>query len=191
MSAPRHDYYQTAEHVVLSVYVRHQPKEDVSARVEGQELRVCAPALSDAFTLSLWAPVSPEVDVAVVPSKIELTLRKREGGVMWPTLVADGTRAAAPTPALMPSTAPRPASKWDALDYTDADDAPPSGSGDAELNAFFQKLYADADPDTRRAMVKSFQESGGTALSTNWADVKDKTMSVRAPQGLEARRYEQ
>jgi len=91
----------------------------------------------------------------------------------------------------MPSTAPRPASKWDALDYTDADDAPPSGSGDAELNAFFQKLYADADPDTRRAMVKSFQESGGTALSTNWADVKDKTMSVRAPQGLEARRYEQ
>ena len=40
-------------------------------------------------------------------------------------------------------------------------------------------------------MVKSFQESGGTALSTNWADVKDKTMSVRAPQGLEARRYEQ
>ena len=167
MSAPRHDYYQTAEHVVLSVYVRHQPKEDVSVRVEGQELRVCAPALSDAFTLSLWAPVSPEVDVAVVPSKIELTLRKCEGGVMWPTLVADGTRAAAPAPASMPSTAPRPASKWDALDYT------------------------DADPDTRRAMVKSFQESGGTALSTNWADVKDKTMSVRAPQGLEARRYEQ
>ena len=129
--------------------------------------------------------------MAVVPSKIEVTLRKRESGVMWPMLVADGTRAAAPAPASTPSTAPRPASKWDSLDYTDADDAPPSGSGDAELNAFFQKLYADADPDTRRAMVKSFQESGGTALSTNWADVKDKTMSVRAPQGLEARRYEQ
>jgi len=137
MSAPRHDYYQTAEHIVLSVYVRHQPKDDVSVRVEGQELCVSAPALSDAFTLSLWAPVWPEVDVAVVPSKIEVTLRKRESGVMWPMLVAD------------------------------------------------------ADPDTRRAMVKSFQESGGTALSTNWADVKDKTMSVRAPQGLEARRYEQ
>ena len=191
MSAPRHDYYQTAEHVVLSVYVRHQPKEDVSVRVEGQELRVCAPALSDAFTLSLWAPVSPEVDVAVVPSKIELTLRKCEGGVMWPTLVADGTRAAAPAPASMPSTAPRPASKWDALDYTAADGAPASGSGDAERSAVLQTRFAAAGPAPRRAMVKSFQESGGTALSTNWADVKDKTMSVRAPQGLEARRYEQ
>lgn len=191
MSAPRHDYYQTAEHVVLSVFVRHQTKEDVSVHVEGQVLCVRAPALSDPFTLSLWAPVWPEVDVAVVPSKIEVTLRKRDRGEMWPSLVADGTRAAAPVPTAMPSTAPRPSSKWDALDFADADDAPPTGSGDAELNAFFQKLYADADPDTRRAMVKSFQESGGTALSTNWADVKDKTMSVRAPQGLEARRYEQ
>mgnify|MGYP002716308675 CR=1 FL=1 len=99
MSAPRHDYYQTAEHIVLSVYVRHQPKDDVSVRVEGQELCVSAPALSDAFTLSLWAPVWPEVDVAVVPSKIEVTLRKRESGVMWPMLVANGTRAAAPAPA--------------------------------------------------------------------------------------------
>lgn len=36
---------------------------------------------------------------------------------------------------------------------------------------FFKKLYADADDDTRRAMVKSYQESGGTALSTNWKDV--------------------
>ncbi|KAL6241999.1 Cochaperone protein [Rhinocladiella similis] len=42
--------------------------------------------------------------------------------------------------------------------------------GDA-VDGFFKKLYAGADPDTRRAMQKSFLESQGTALSTNWSEV--------------------
>jgi suppressor of G2 allele of SKP1 len=43
-------------------------------------------------------------------------------------------------------------------------------SGDP-VDAFFKKLYSDADPDTRRAMMKSYVESQGTALSTNWSQV--------------------
>lgn len=43
-------------------------------------------------------------------------------------------------------------------------------SGDA-VDGFFKKLYAGADDDTRRAMMKSFYESDGTSLSTNWAEV--------------------
>lgn len=43
-------------------------------------------------------------------------------------------------------------------------------TGDA-VDGFFKKLYAGADPDTRRAMMKSFYESKGTALSTNWSEV--------------------
>ena len=39
------------------------------------------------------------------------------------------------------------------------------------VNGFFKKLYAGSDPDTRRAMMKSYQESNGTALSTNWSEV--------------------
>ena len=45
--------------------------------------------------------------------------------------------------------------------------------GDA-VDSFFKKLYKGSDPDTRRAMMKSYQESNGTALSTNWEEVGKK-----------------
>lgn len=169
----RHDCYQTSDTVVVSVYVKNQAAEQVHVALLGGELFLRAPDATCAVPLP--APVRDVCGVRVVPTKIEVTLSK------------GGTSVSAAVP--VSDAAPRRASKWDHLDVEE--DAPPAGSGDAELQAFFQKLYADADPDTRRAMVKSFQESGGTALSTNWAEVGRKTMPVQAPQGMEARRYEQ
>lgn len=53
-------------------------------------------------------------------------------------------------------------------------------NGDA-VDGFFKKLYAGADADTRRAMMKSFSESNGTSLSTNWSEVgKGKVEEVKS-----------
>ena len=65
----------------------------------------------------------------------------------------------------------------------------PNAGGDAVVNNFFQKLYADADEDTRRAMLKSFQESGGTTLSTNWDEVKKAKVDIKPPEGSEVKRW--
>ncbi len=39
------------------------------------------------------------------------------------------------------------------------------------LNAFFKKIFSQGDDDQRRAMMKSYVESNGTVLSTNWNEV--------------------
>lgn len=55
--------------------------------------------------------------------------------------------------------------------------------GEAAVNALFQQIYRDADPDARRAMMKSFIESNGTCLSTNWSEVGSKKVETKPPEG--------
>ena len=40
-------------------------------------------------------------------------------------------------------------------------------------------------------MMKSFQESNGTVLSTNPAEVMNKKVECQPPKGMEAHKYEQ
>ena len=62
--------------------------------------------------------------------------------------------------------------------------------GDPTTN-FFKTLYKGADPDTQKAMMKSYQESNGTALSTNWAEVSQGKVETSPPDGMEAKKWGQ
>jgi len=79
---------------------------------------------------------------------------------------------------------------WDKIDQEmkkDLENEKPEG--DAALNGLFKQIYERADEDTRRAMMKSYQTSGGTVLSTNWGEVAEKDYEGKdrpsAPDGQE------
>ncbi|OCK76835.1 SGT1 and CS domain-containing protein [Lepidopterella palustris CBS 459.81] len=61
--------------------------------------------------------------------------------------------------------------------------------GGDETTRFFKKLYEGCDPDQKKAMMKSFSESGGTVLSTSWQDVGSRKVVPEPPDGMEAREY--
>ena len=65
----------------------------------------------------------------------------------------------------------------------DPNNKDPNAGGDRELNALFQKIYSGASDEQRKAMMKSYQESNGTALSTDWGDVQKGKVETKPPDG--------
>ncbi|KAI0110529.1 SGS-domain-containing protein [Hypoxylon sp. NC0597] len=128
-----------------------------------------------------------------VSSGVNATTQPRGGltqatnPTVQPTPTASKADAAKPAgnAQAYPTSSKKGIVNWDKIDDGDDDEK------EGDVNTFFQKLYKDADDDTRRAMMKSYIESNGTSLSTNWAEAKDKTYKTQPPDGAEARKWDE
>lgn len=199
----RTDWYQSATEVVISLFTAHLPRSgnDVNIEVspnDPKRLEVVyqIPETGSEFqyTVILAHEVnSKEIQVKVFTKKIEITLKKLENK-QWKTLelqdsFVDSVSTSAPNTAEASNTLNYPSSSRKQIDWSkiDLDDGAEEA---ASADAFFQNLYADADSDTKRAMMKSFIESNGTALNTNWEDVSKKKVETSPPEGMEVKSWQ-
>ncbi|ORZ33293.1 SGS domain-domain-containing protein [Catenaria anguillulae PL171] len=196
----RHEWYQTDSQVVVSIFIKNAPKDTTSVQVTDSTLSVSVPLPTGSeYTLEL--DLAHKVDPAqsrhkVLGTKIEISLAKVDLGVKWTVLEGDDPLAApvlASTTAAAksyPSSSKSGPKDWDkvAKEVTKEEDKP---EGDAALMKLFQDIYKNADENTRKAMIKSYTESNGTALSTSWDEVGKGKVETKPPEGMEAKPYMQ
>jgi hypothetical protein len=194
----RHEWYQTDSHVVLALFFKKQRREDCTIEFTEREVDISLRLPDSAefiCNLELADAIVPEsCSSEVLGTKIELKMLKAAAGVKWPALTdegldSDGAGESVPS---YPSSN-RKKINWDEVDKAAAEELEGEKlEGDAALNKLFKDIYGRADEETRRAMNKSFQTSGGTVLSTNWGEVKEKDYETerQAPKGMEWKSYE-
>ncbi|BGP33436.1 Cochaperone protein [Rhodotorula toruloides] len=211
MSKIRHEWYQTEGEVVVSVFIRNVKAEDLKVELQERSLSLSVHLPTGSDVVFDLDPLAHAIDASasshrVLQPKIELKLKKKEGGVKWnklegedESIVKMGQATEEKVDHSYPSSS-RKRHNWDDIVKQSAkeDEAlaeelrkNPNAGGDKALNELFQKLYADATDDQRRAMIKSYQESNGTALSTDWKDVSKRKVETRPPDSMVARKWEQ
>lgn len=206
----KYDWYQNNENVTINILAKGVLKDSVNVDFEKDSLSVSFPVTGSSSDYNYSAdPLYASIDPAqstyrVTPNKVEVTLRKVAAGVKWHDLESDRvvetegenkstipshvlTGKTAETAPAYPTSSKTGAKNWDKLAVDDLDDKDEI-EGD-ETSHFFKKLYKDATPEQQRAMMKSYQESGGTVLSTDWSNVGSKTVVPEPPEGMEAKKY--
>lgn len=205
------DWYQSNDTVTVNILAKGAPKDNVTVEFDKDSLSVSFPVEgSDAeynFNIDpLYARIDPAASkFRVTPNKVEIILKKASEGLKWKTLEGDrqtegteGSKSAIPQHILTdksvqdsapayPTSSKSGAKNWDKLAAEDLDEKDEI-EGD-ETNHFFKKLYSGATPEQQRAMMKSYSESGGTVLSTDWGSVGSKAVVPEPPEGMEEKKY--
>ncbi|XP_066437571.1 protein SGT1 homolog isoform X2 [Eleutherodactylus coqui] len=192
----RHDWYQTESQVIVTVMIKNVRKEDVHLQFAERQLTLNVHLPSEEnynLTLVLLHSIVPEQSTfKVLSTKIEIKMKKTEA-LRWDKLEGQDER---PLKRFTPESMHKyPSSShytknWDKLvGEIKEEEKNEKLEGDAALNQLFQQIYTDGNDEVKRAMNKSFQESGGTVLSTNWSDVGKKKVEVNPPDDMEYKKF--
>lgn len=204
---PKYQYYQSDKIMTISILEPNVREEDLRVTFESQRLTVVVTKGGVDFTViagKLYDEVDvPNCRVNIRAEKVLIKLRKSKL-YEWHELL--GKENKKPAPAAAPDAGkdvpkvdtakPRPYSSdrdWDAIEKNVVkEEENEKPEGDEAMNKLFKQIYGGADEETRRAMVKSYQTSGGTVLSTNWNEVKEKDYEAErtAPKGMEWKTWE-
>jgi suppressor of G2 allele of SKP1 len=179
----RHDWFQSDDKVVITVMLKNAVEKNYKCSIE--ENLVSLSADNYELILELSEKVIPDKSSHKATAfKVEITLIKSEFK-RWerlekpkPTKEEEEAKANA----LIKKKKPE---DWDRL----AKDVEKE-KDDEDVNSLFKMIYENGTEEQRKAMNKSFSESGGTVLSTNWNEVAKGKTEVKPPDGCEFRQWD-
>jgi len=216
---PKYQYYQTPTHLTVTLLQKGLKEGEASVVIEPRRLIIKG---NDGRTAllekQLFDAVVPEESTSkFFATKVEIKLKKATEGLPWADLSASSSSTgAAAVPMIQPPSSSSSSSGASSSSASSGSGKPmrPYASqkdwgavereitkelesekpeGEEALNKLFKDIYSKASDDTRRAMVKSYQTSGGTVLSTNWGEVAKKDYENdeerKAPEGMEWRKW--
>lgn len=206
MPGPRHDWFQTGDVVTVSIMgVKKASRDDVKVELNNRNLVVTIKLQTGSeynLDLELWDTCTLN-GFTVLTTKVEIELRKGRPGIRWLNLT--GTEEQTGPGQMMFNkkdtvnagppeypTSCKVKKSWDKVEHSAIEEMKQDKpEGEAALQNLFETLYKDASDETKRAMNKSFQESNGTVLSTNWSEIGAKTTEVQPPEGMVSKNFDQ
>ncbi|KAI9108484.1 hypothetical protein K1719_020675 [Acacia pycnantha] len=196
----RHEFYQKLGEVVLTIFAKGIPAENVVVEFGEQILSVAIDVPGQEayhYQSRLFGKIIPDkCRFVVLSTKIEIRLAKAEA-ITWTSL--EYSKEAVLQTKNIPSAkshrpeypSSKPKKDWDKLEaQVKKEEKEEKLDGDAGLNKLFRDIFQNADEDMRRAMSKSFVESNGTVLSTDWKEVGSKKVEGSPPEGMELKKWE-
>jgi len=201
---PKYQYYQDDKWMKIAILEAGITEKDVHINMGTKQLTVIVKKGGVEYTVIanvLYTEIDAEKSrVLFKGEKILIKLKKQSEKYQWHELFGKNEEFKSSLPA-KPKVAAAPNrpyashKDWDKVEkdviQEEKNEKPPPGEN--QMNKFFQQIYADADEETRRAMIKSYQTSGGTVLSCNWDEVKNKDYEGKdrvAPKGMEWKNWE-
>jgi len=179
-----YDCHQTRTEVIINFFVKDSEQKNVEFEVSEKSLELSI-RISEhrelQISFDLWAPVKPSsMKKESLSDKIIITLEKKNPNVRWISLEEEEDKKG--TIHNFTKT------NWDKFISNQPEE---KLEGDAATNKFFEKLYGNGKDEQKRAMIKSFTESGGSVLSTDWKDIGSRKVEGSAPDGMEMKTWKQ
>jgi len=208
---PKHDWYQTESDVYITLMLKNVPQDNVTVNFTETTVSATvkqASGIDYSMEIDLAHPINPDkCSCRALPSKIEIKMRKVEG-FRWAALEGEGkphdvkpavktdsgdgnATGAKSNVSSYPTSSTKGPKNWDKMAKdVEKEETDEKLEGDAAVNKLFRQIYSGASEDAQRAMIKSFYESGGTVLSTNWDEVGKEKVDIKPPDGMEFKKWQ-
>ncbi|PVU97687.1 hypothetical protein BB561_000402 [Smittium simulii] len=197
---PKYEYYQSDDFVIIDIFHKNLNKDSVRTLFELNAVSVFIKNADESIVEIRFTPlfdniVAEKSSFKILSTKLEIKLAKQECQRFWVSLeksakteeAQNNTKLVNDYPSSNVNSSTR-SKNWSAIE-NEIDRELAVNEENSDLSSLFSKIYRDADDDTRRAMMKSYIESNGTTLSTNWKDVAKGTVETKPPQGMIPKSY--